>query len=66
MLHFNHWKDYKIVVSFIITDIIGMVIDLLNFGIIAKVIYQSSRVNRAQSDVSLLCYLREQYLQLQK
>jgi len=43
-----------------------MVIDLLNFAIIAKVIYQSSRVNRTQSDVSLLCYLREQYLQLQK
>ena len=51
--------EYSPVKNFIIIDTVAMLTDEINFMIIARVIYLSSRTISHHKDVSLLSYLQE-------
>lgn len=64
----NHKKlrDYGFVKRYVILDGIGMGIVLINFFLIAHIFYRSSQVYSSESDVSLLSYLKDTYINKEK
>jgi hypothetical protein len=56
--HFMNPDLYQPIKTIVIIDAIGIATDMINFLIIAFVIYRSSLVKVQESDVSLISYLR--------
>jgi len=66
LANYDDLDNYNTFTSLLTMATVGMVTDQINFVIIARVIYLSSRTINHNQDVSLLSYLREQYLAQRK